>query len=695
MEAEYATENEHRAPRRNRGAKEACVAGSLRDGLGAALLSGRISAGGRFCLAIRADRTVMAWGENESGQTDVPRGLIDVTAVAAGFAASYALRCDGTVAAWGAGARGQTRVPAGLKEVVAISAGGGHGLALKLDGTVAAWGQIGNGPADPPLGLEGVTAVASGWEYALALKGDGTVVSWGGEDERGSRPPAGLSDVAAIAVGGSISPRCLALRADGTVVTWGGGGPYEVPKGLTGVAGIAVGEAHCLALREDGTVVSWASAGMSDYYVVPSGLRGIVAIAAGGWHSLALTGDGSIVAWGKNQYGQCDVPAAEHATSLHPEQDPNPVIAWGPGSAYGTHSELSLLRGDRLTPSNNSAPDEPTIATLIRVYQGAVDRDEYNAQARDLLGTLWMNLAALWIEAGEPQKALGALSKAEEHLGRISDLFGGRPIGRADIRLAGVLYNASLVNLRLGRYEKCSALLTHAEDRLGLVVDSADRATPSYMILAPALDRLRKLSQEALNTQNGPSGSGSDWTPLSGGDGGALQPTFQSFVERRLEEQPKPQGNDPIQARYWVGAGEVMLDILLAGATPLASDGVLRKIAHDVAAGDNVAGRAQELLNVWATKKATDDKTSMSDQVTDQEASVVIRAYRALILMYTAAADADRLSTLDAVLTVRTGHGHRLATTLKAMLDSALKDLARARQQAAERRVPPADPTAR
>ena len=45
--------------------------------------------------------TVAAWGDDSQGQCDVPGGLSNVVAVAGGGAHSLALRADGTVAAWG------------------------------------------------------------------------------------------------------------------------------------------------------------------------------------------------------------------------------------------------------------------------------------------------------------------------------------------------------------------------------------------------------------------------------------------------------------------------------------------------------------------------------------------------------------------------------------------------------------------
>ena len=101
-----------------------------------------VAAGGNHSLALRADGTVVAWGDNTdaqgnfAGESVVPLGLTNVVALAAGDYHSLAACADGTVAAWGDDSQGQCSVPAGLSNVVALAGGGGHSLALLADGTV-------------------------------------------------------------------------------------------------------------------------------------------------------------------------------------------------------------------------------------------------------------------------------------------------------------------------------------------------------------------------------------------------------------------------------------------------------------------------------------------------------------------------------------------------------------------------------
>jgi alpha-tubulin suppressor-like RCC1 family protein len=279
----------------------------------------------------------------------VPTGLRGVIAIAAGIGGSHslALKSDGTVVAWGQNSTGQTTVPAGLSAVIAIACGDTHSLALKSDGTVVAWGGNNYGQTTVPAGLSAVIAIAGGGYHSLALKSDGTVVAWGQNISGQTTVPAGLSDVIAIAGGDYHS---VALKSDGTVVVWGynGFGQTNVPEDLSGVIAIAGGGMHSLALKSDGTVVAWG-APFYGQTTVPADLNGVIAIAGGYYHSLALKSDGTVVAWGENYYGQATVPPSLSGVeaiasgsffnlAITPDDATSPVITSQVTGAFGTNS---------------------------------------------------------------------------------------------------------------------------------------------------------------------------------------------------------------------------------------------------------------------------------------------------------------------------------------------------------------------
>ena len=165
----------------------------------------------------KSDGTVWCSGDNSAGQlgagngtgayTIVPVqaiGLSNVIAVEAGLVNSMALRADGTVWAWGDNSYGElgngtyagSATPvqvSGLSDIVAIAGGGYHGLALDRHGSLWAWGinlygELGNGTytnAGVPFqvtAITNVTAIAAGEGHSLALKADGTVWTWGRND---------------------------------------------------------------------------------------------------------------------------------------------------------------------------------------------------------------------------------------------------------------------------------------------------------------------------------------------------------------------------------------------------------------------------------------------------------------------------------------------------------------------------------
>ena len=98
-------------------------------------------------LELPSETMTVAWGDNTYGQCEVPFGLSNAIAVAAGGYFSLALLNNGTVMGWGDNQYGQTNIPAGLTNVVSIAAGYLHGVALLADGSVTNWGYYEDGDA--------------------------------------------------------------------------------------------------------------------------------------------------------------------------------------------------------------------------------------------------------------------------------------------------------------------------------------------------------------------------------------------------------------------------------------------------------------------------------------------------------------------------------------------------------------------
>ena len=123
---------------------------------------------GAYPVFLKGDGTVISSGT----QSGLLASLSNVVAVASGFAHGVALRSDGSVIAWGSNSSGQTNVPAGLANVVSIAAGGSHSLALKADGAVVAWGNNTSGQTNVPTGLTNAYAIFAGTSYSVAIVGE-------------------------------------------------------------------------------------------------------------------------------------------------------------------------------------------------------------------------------------------------------------------------------------------------------------------------------------------------------------------------------------------------------------------------------------------------------------------------------------------------------------------------------------------
>jgi phosphoheptose isomerase len=310
---------------------------------------------------IRADGTVVTWGDAESGgdSSSVASQLTNVTAIYSNYHAFAALKKDGSVVTWGGdagyGGGDSSSVASQLTNVTAIYSNQHAFAALKKDGSVVTWGYAGRSGDSSSVAsqLTNVTAIYSSFDAFAALKKDGSVVTWGGYAGDSSSVASQLTNVTAIY---SNQYAFAALKKDGSVVTWGvdgyGSDSSSVASQLTNVTAIYSNGSAFAALKKDGSVVTWGDGGFGgDSSSVASQLTNVTAIYSNQYAFAALKKDGSVVTWGDDAgYGGGDSSSVAsqltNVTAIYSTElggafaalkKDGSVVTWG-GAWYGSDS---------------------------------------------------------------------------------------------------------------------------------------------------------------------------------------------------------------------------------------------------------------------------------------------------------------------------------------------------------------------
>jgi alpha-tubulin suppressor-like RCC1 family protein len=325
-----------------------------------------VAGGDAHSLALLANGSVIAWGDNSEGQTNLPSGVTNAIAIAAGEFHNLALLRNGAVIAWGDDGNGQTDVPPSVTNAVAIAAGLADSFAVLANGSVVGWGYDSFNETNVPASVTNAVAITAGFGYGLAIVGTNTpsgspaeqppTISCPNTTRIGCTDTNGTAADVTVAVtdtngnavqviwyvngtafqtnsvlGGGATSTNVTLAAD-----FSEPGPYTIFVSASDGITSTVSCVTEVDVDTAGTVFGWGntSFGLTN---APASLTNAVAVAQGFEQALALTSDGTVVGWGPDQFGEIDVPsgatdvvaiAAGRIFSLALKSD-GTVVGWG------------------------------------------------------------------------------------------------------------------------------------------------------------------------------------------------------------------------------------------------------------------------------------------------------------------------------------------------------------------------------
>ncbi len=247
---------------------------------------GLIAAGARHSLVLRENGTVLAGGDNLSGQCNTG-SWSGIRMVAAGKYHSVGLKQDGTVLACGDNTEGQCNVSA-WQDIVSVAAGAYTTVGLKRDGSVVACGKN----AEAVSGWREAESVSAGSYSIGALTRNGSMLA----SHASALLPVDVK-MFETAVCGAVSAGIL---YDGSLIC-----SWEKAPAWTGLKSVALSETGIYAVTLSGEVKAQAYRSADSLNINVS--SGALEIAASGTHALVLMNDGRVLAYGDNSYGQCGV----------------------------------------------------------------------------------------------------------------------------------------------------------------------------------------------------------------------------------------------------------------------------------------------------------------------------------------------------------------------------------------------------
>jgi hypothetical protein len=286
-----------------------------------------VSAAGQESVALKADGTVWAWGENGAGQLGTGTTTDGLTPVLVGTGAAAAVagtgftlvvKSDGSLLGWGLGGEGQLGgsptvvLPAGLAYAV-NPAGYVPGAAITPNSPSSSGGAIDSYSVSPPLpaglALDAVTGVISGTPTAAVARAAYVVTA---TNAAGSATATLSLEVQSYAIGGVVT----GLQGSGLTLASPGQPNLVVAAGATTFAfasRVASGASFAVTvLQQPGSPAQVCAVTGGTGVVGATDVTGVAVscrsawwkVAAGSNHTVGIRPDGTLWAWGDNGIGQ-------------------------------------------------------------------------------------------------------------------------------------------------------------------------------------------------------------------------------------------------------------------------------------------------------------------------------------------------------------------------------------------------------
>ena len=325
--------------------------------------------------AIKADGSIMAWGNSNNGGTNAPTdsGYTEIYSNRYAFAA---LKADGSITAWGSAYAGGTGAPSdsGYTKIYSNAVAF---AALKADGSITAWGDSYSGGTGAPSG-SGYTKIYSNRRAFAVLTHDGSIMVWGSSKYGATNAPTDKGYIKIY----SNATAFAALKADGSITAWGspyfGGTGAPTDSGYTKIYSNAYAFA---ALKANGSIKAWGDSNSGGANALTD--KGYIKIYSNATAFAALKADGSIKVWGSPDSGGANAPTDKGYIKIY-----STAYSFAALKADGSIT----VWGDSFTGGGNTS-SAPTDKGYIKIYSTA---RAFAALKADGSITSWGNLDNFW-----------------------------------------------------------------------------------------------------------------------------------------------------------------------------------------------------------------------------------------------------------------------------------------------------------